>query len=138
MSVNKVILLGRAGKDPLVSHVHGIKKANFSLATSERGYTNSAGAQVPERTDWHNLVAWNAKAEVCEKYVRRGDLLYIEGKLTTRSWDDNGQKRYITEIIVEVLELFQKQQPAHQQVSYAQAPAPPSQGNLWDDPTAPY
>ena len=133
MSVNKVILLGRVGKDPLVTHVQGIKKVTFSLATYDRGYTKSDGTKVPERTEWHNLVAWN-KAELCEKYVRSGNLLYVEGKLKSRSWvGQDGVKHYITEIIVEELELF----PKYQAQTPAPAPAPQQQGNLWDDPNTP-
>ena len=121
MSVNKAFILGRVGKDPQVSHVSDVKKAAFTIATTDRGYTKGDGTQVPDRTEWHNIVAWRSLAEVCEKYVHKGDLLYIEGKITTRNWEgQDGQKHYITEIVAEVLELFPKQQPTQQ------APAPAS------------
>ena len=90
MAVNKVILVGNVGKDPEVRYVESnVAVANFPLATSERGYTSRSGAQVPERTEWHNIVLWRGLAEVAEKYVKKGTQLYIEGKLRTRSWTDN-------------------------------------------------
>lgn len=116
MSVNKALILGRVGKDPQVSHINDTKKASFSMATTDRGYTKQDGTQVPDRTEWHNIVAWRGLAEICEKYVHKGDMLYIEGKITNRSWDgENGQKHYITEIVAEVVELFPKSQQQPQQ-----------------------
>jgi len=108
MSVNKVILLGRAGKDPDVRYpAQGHAVATFTLATTERAYTNSNGVQVPERTEWHNIVMWGKNAEVAERYIRKGTQLYIEGHLRTRSWEDrNNVKRYITEVYVENFELL--------------------------------
>lgn len=111
MSVNKAFILGRVGKDPQVSHINDTKKVSFSIATTDRGYTKQDGTQVPDRTEWHNIVAWRGLAEVCEKYVRKGDLLYIEGKIANRSWEKDGQTHYITEIVAEVVELFPKNQP---------------------------
>ena len=100
MSVNKVILIGNVGKDPEVRYLDtGIAVASFPLATTDRAYTLSNGTQVPERTEWHNLVLWRGLAETAEKYVHKGDKLYVEGKIRTRSYDDqNGAKRYVTEI----------------------------------------
>ena len=135
MSVNKAFILGRVGKDPQVSHISDTKKTAFTIATTERGYTKQDGTQIPDRTEWHNIVAWRSLAEVCEKYVHKGDLLYIEGKITNRSWETDGQKHYITEIVAEVVELFpkQQQQPAPQE--YAPSPQPQTTGgNLWDEP----
>lgn len=108
MSVNKVILLGNAGKDPEVRYLDsGVAVATLSLATSERGYTLANGTQVPERTEWHNLVLWRGLAETAEKYVHKGDKLYIEGKIRTRSYDDQaGSKRYVTEIFVDNMEML--------------------------------
>lgn len=108
MSVNKVILLGNVGKDPDVRYLDtGIAIASFSLATSERAYTLANGTQVPERTEWHNLVLWRGLAEIAEKYVRKGDKLYVEGKIKSRSYDDqNGNKRYVTEIFVDQMEML--------------------------------
>lgn len=108
MSVNKVILLGNVGKDPEVRYLDsGIAVATLSLATTDRAYTLSNGTQVPERTEWHNLVLWRGLAETAEKYVHKGDKLYIEGKIKTRSYDDQtGAKRYVTEIFVDNMEML--------------------------------
>jgi len=108
MSVNKVILLGNVGKDPDVKYFDsGQAVATFSIATTERGYTLPNGTQVPERTDWHNIVASNRIAQVVDKYVHKGDKLYIEGKLRTRSYNDKaGAQRYITEVYVENMEML--------------------------------
>ncbi len=110
MSVNKVILVGNVGKDPEMKYFdNDVSKANFSVATSERGYTTSNGTQVPERTEWHNVVCWRGLAQIAEKFVKKGTLVYIEGKIKTRSYDDkSGVKRYITEIIADNLELLSR------------------------------
>lgn len=110
MSVNKVILVGNVGKDPEIKYFDNDNvKANFSLATSERGYTAANGTQVPERTEWHNIVCWRGLAQIVEKFVKKGTQLYIEGKIRTRSYDDqNGVKRYITEINADSLEILSK------------------------------
>ena len=109
MSVNKVILIGNVGQDPQVRYFEGGSGvANFSLATTERGYTLQNGTQVPDRTEWHNIVvSRRGMAEVVEKYVHKGDKLYIEGKIRTRSYDDQtGAKRYVTEIFVDNMEML--------------------------------
>jgi single-strand DNA-binding protein len=108
MSINKVILVGNVGKDPEVHYVEeGLAVARFPLATSERGYKTRDGRQIPDRTEWHNIVVWRRLAEVVEKFVRKGTQLYIEGKIRTNSFEDkDGIKRYRTEIIVDVLQLL--------------------------------
>ena len=108
MSVNKVILLGNVGRDPEVRYLDtGVAVATFPLATSDRAYTLANGTQVPERTEWHNLVLWRGLAETAEKYVHKGDKLYVEGKIRTRSYDDQtGAKRYVTEIFVDNMEML--------------------------------
>lgn len=108
MSVNKVILLGNVGKDPEVRYLDsGVAVATFPLATSDRAYTLANGTQVPERTEWHNIVLWRGLAETAEKYVHKGDKLYLEGKIRTRSYDDQaGVKRYVTEIFVDNMEML--------------------------------
>jgi single-strand DNA-binding protein len=110
MSVNKIILLGNVGKDPEVRYFdNGGAVANFTLATTERGYTAANGTQVPDRTEWHNIVLWRSLAEIAEKYVKKGSKLYVEGKIRTRSYDDsNGNKRYITEVWGDSMELLDK------------------------------
>lgn len=108
MSLNKVMLIGNVGKDPDVRYLdNGVAVASFPLATTERGYRLQNGTEVPERTDWHNIVLWRGLAEVAEKYVHKGDKLYIEGKIKSRSYDDqNGVKRYITEIFADNMEML--------------------------------
>ena len=87
MAVNKVILLGNVGRDPEVRYVDkNVAVASFSLATTERGFTTANGTVVPDRTEWHNIVAWRSLAQLVENYVKRGSTLYIEGKLQTRSY----------------------------------------------------
>lgn len=110
MSVNKIILIGNVGKDPEIKYFDNDNvKANFPLATSERGYTAANGTQVPERTEWHNIVCWRGLAQIVEKFVRKGSQLYIEGKIRTRSYDDqNGIKRYVTEIYADNVELLNR------------------------------
>lgn len=108
MSINKVILIGNVGKDPEVRYYdNGAAVANFPLATTERGYTAANGTVVPDRTEWHNLVCWRGLAKVVEQYVKKGTQLYVEGKLRSRSYDDQqGIKRYVTEVYVDNLELL--------------------------------
>ena len=96
MSVNKVMLIGYVGKDPDIRVLEaGSKVATFSFATTEKGYTLANGTQVPERTEWHNIVVWRGLADVIEKYVHKGDKLYLEGI-----------KRYITELFVDYMEML--------------------------------
>ncbi len=107
MSVNKVILVGHVGKDPDIRYIEkNLAVANFTLATSERAYTLQNGTQVPERTEWHNIVAWRSLATTAEKFIRKGSQLYIEGKIQTRNWEKDGIKRYTTEIIAESIQLL--------------------------------
>lgn len=109
MSVNKVILLGNCGRDPEVREGGSGKWATFSLATSERAYTNKQGVQVPERTEWHNIVVFGNTVNVVEARVKKGQPLYIEGKLRSRKYTDrNGQERSTTEVVVDVLELLNR------------------------------
>lgn len=124
MSVNKVILLGRVGKDPDIKRFDDDNSvASFSLATSERGYTAKNGTVVPEQTEWHSVVCYKGLAAIAERYVKKGDPLYIEGKIRTRSYEDkNQQKRYITEIIADKIELLGgKKEEQVQSVSTAPA-----------------
>ncbi|MCG8580323.1 MAG: single-stranded DNA-binding protein [Bacteroidales bacterium] len=108
MSVNKVILVGNVGKDPEVRYLdNDVAVANFSIATTERGYTSRDGQTVPDRTEWHNIVAWRGLAKVVENYVKKGTQLFIEGKIRTRSYDDkDGNKRYVTEVYADNLQLL--------------------------------
>lgn len=108
MSLNKVQLIGNVGKEPEVRYLDsGVAVATFSLATTDRAYTLPNGTQVPERTEWHNIVLWRGLAETAEKYVHKGDKLYIEGKIRSRSYDDqNGVKRYVVEIFGDNMEML--------------------------------
>ena len=105
--VNKVILLGNLGKDPEVRHLEsGAVVCSFAMATSET-YTDRSSGDRKTVTEWHNVVLWRKLAETAEKYLKKGSQVYIEGKLKTRSWDDqNGQKRYTTEIVGDSMQLL--------------------------------
>lgn len=120
MSVNKVILLGNVGKDPEVRYFENKQAvANFTLATTDRAYTLANGTQVPERTEWHNIVFWGKTAEVIEKYVHKGDRLYIEGKIRTRSYSDqNGVQRYRTEIFGDAMEMLSQKSSVHEDTPF--------------------
>ena len=103
--INKVILVGRLGKDPEVRALeNGSKRATFTMATSEI-YKDKEGKKI-EQTEWHNIVCWRNKAEFAEAYLSKGKLIYLEGKLRTRSWEDNGIKKYITEIEAHNLQIL--------------------------------
>ena len=108
MTLNKVILIGNVGKDPEVRYLDkDIVIANFSLATSEKGYTLKNGTEVPEHTEWHNIVTWNNLAKRVEAAVHKGSKLYIEGKIRTRNYEDKkGITRYVTEIYAENMEII--------------------------------
>ncbi|MFO7827682.1 MAG: single-stranded DNA-binding protein [Bacteroidales bacterium] len=110
MGVNKVILVGNVGKDPEIRHLDsGVAVANFPLATSET-YKNKENQKVTN-TEWHNIVLWRGLAEVAEKYVKKGNPLYIEGKIRTRSYDDkDGNKRYMTEIVADNMQMLGSKQ----------------------------
>lgn len=111
--MNKVMLIGHVGKEP---DVHYYEKdqavAQVTLATTERGYQLQNGTQVPERTEWHNLVFNKGLAKVVEKYVHKGDKLFVEGRLRTRGYDDkSGARRFVVEILVDNMEML-SQKPA--------------------------
>ena len=130
MSVNKVILIGNVGKDPEVRYLdNNVAVANFPLATTERGYTTRAGVQVPDRTEWHNIVLWRGLAETAEKYVRKGTQLYIEGRIRTRNYEVDGATRYITEIYADNMQLLGRRsdQPAGESMNNKMSMATPSQ-----------
>lgn len=99
-SKNLVLLTGNVGNDPKVTPLeNGIKVATFSLATSTGGYTSKEGKEIPEVTQWHNIVAWRGLAELCEKYIHKGDKVEIIGTIQYREYDKDGQKRYVTDIV---------------------------------------
>ncbi|MBQ2112590.1 MAG: single-stranded DNA-binding protein [Bacteroidales bacterium] len=137
MSLNKAMLIGNVGRDPEVRYLDGqsgnAKVATFTLATTER-YRDRNG-ETRENTEWHNIVAWRNTADVVERFVKKGTQLYIEGRIRTRSWDDqNGNKRYTTEIIADTLQLLGKKSdnPGAQPGGY------PQQGQSYQQPAQGY
>ncbi len=119
--INKVILIGNVGQNPEVRYTgdasNGAKVATIRLATTER-YRDRNG-NLQEHTEWHSIVVWRNTADVVEKYVKKGTQLYIEGRLRTRSWDDqNGNKRYVTEIMADTLQLLGRRQDGQEQNGY--------------------
>ena len=137
MSLNKVILIGNVGKDPTVKYFDsGNAVANFSVATSERGYTLSNGTEVPERTEWHNIVAIRDRAQFVEKHVKKGSLVYVEGKIRTRNYDDqSGVKRYVTEIFADRVEFYSLGKRPDSVVEVEQPVQPTQGGNPFIEPT---
>lgn len=109
-SLNRVILVGNVGKDPVIRYFdRGVAKATFPLATSET-YTNQQGETITS-TEWHNIVLWRSLAEVAEKKVKKGTQLYIVGKIKTRSYvDKDGNNKYITEIIADTMMILDRKQ----------------------------
>lgn len=127
MSVNKAILVGNVGKDPEVRYFEkDVAVAHFTMATTERAITLANGTQVPERTEWHNIVAWRGLATLAEKYIRKGAQIYVEGKIQTRSYEKDGIKRYTTEIVAETIQLLGKKPETSGEVNASTAAAPPA------------
>jgi len=107
--VNKVIIVGRLGKDPEIRSTPGGQSvAKFTVATDEK-FTDKNG-EKQERTEWHNIAAWGRLGEICGQYLRKGKLVYLEGSLRTESWDDkeSGQKRYRTEIVAREMKMLDR------------------------------
>ncbi|MFA9409493.1 MAG: single-stranded DNA-binding protein, partial [Candidatus Dadabacteria bacterium] len=106
MAVNKVMLIGNLGRDPEIRYTTGGQAvANFTLATTEK-YTNKAG-EKQEDTEWHRIVAWGRLAEICGEYLSKGRMIYIEGSIKTRSWEDKeGNTRYTTEIVARNMQML--------------------------------
>ncbi len=156
--INKVILIGNVGQDPEIRYTgdvnNGTKVATLRVATTER-YRDRNG-NLQEHTEWHSIVVWRNTADVVEKYVKKGTQVYIEGRLRTRSWDDqNGNKRYVTEIVADTLQLLGRrpegqgqqqggyqtpgqqqpyQQPAYQQQPYQQPAQPQAKPMVEEQP----
>ena len=130
-SVNKVILIGNLGKDPEVRHLeNGAVVANFPIATSET-YTDRTTGERRENTDWHNIVLWRGLAEIAEKYLKKGQKIYVEGKLKTRSWQDkDGNTRYTTEVVGDEMTMLSRAD-----MSAPQSNAPYSSSGTPDAPS---
>lgn len=126
MSVNKAILMGHVGKDPEYKDFdNGGSVAQFTLATTDRAFKTANGTEVPERTEWHNIVLQNGLAKIAKEYVKKGDKLYIEGKTRTRSYEDNnGVKRYVTEVYGYNMEMLSPKKDG-QTTRQGGAPTPP-------------
>lgn len=127
--MNKVMLIGNVGIDPDVRYYDQDQAvAQVRLATTERGYMLPNGTQVPDRTDWHTVIFYRSLAKVVEKYVHKGDKLFVEGKVRTRSYDDKkGMRRTVTEIYADNLELLTPKK-------IVQDPANPQQGSIASEP----
>jgi single-strand DNA-binding protein len=142
--VNKVILIGNLGKDPEMRYTpNGQPVTSFSLATTERW--NDKNNQKQEKTEWHNIVVWGKLAELANQYLKKGRSAYIEGRITTRSWDDrDGNKKYRTEIIANQIQFLGSNQgageapagsdaPAAMESQFDQSPAPEQNAAVHDD-----
>ncbi len=133
--MNKQILIGNVGKEPEVrTFQDGSKTAHFTVAVTEKGYTTQSGQQIPDHTEWFNILVRGKRAEVAAQYLHKGDKVYIEGKTYTGEYQDqSGQQKRYTEVRCEVLELLtpksqsQQQQAAAPQPQYQQAAAPQPQ-----------
>jgi single-strand DNA-binding protein len=133
-SINKVILIGNLGKDPEVRHLeNGAVVANFSIATSEV-FTDKASGEKREITDWHDVVVWRNLAEIAEKYIKKGYKVYVEGRLKKRSWvDKEGNNRYATEIIGDVLNILSRPEGSEKNITaapYSTAGTPPAPSKI--------
>lgn len=145
MALNKVMLIGNVGDDPKVRYLEpnpanptaAPKVATFRLATSER--FRDRNGELRENTEWHNIVAWRNSADLCEKYVRKGSQLFIEGKLRSRQWtDQNGGTRYVTEVVADNIQLLSRRQDGAQpqgvQPAVPQAPLQPAPAPMAPQP----
>ena len=142
MSLNKVLLIGNAGRDPEIRHLEsGTMNATFSLATTER-YRDRSTGEMKEQTEWHNIVCWRNLAEIAEKYVKKGTQLFIEGRIRTRSYNDkDGNTKYMTEILADNMQLLGRKadNPGNQGGGYSQGggyqqPYQPQQQGGWQQP----
>lgn len=148
--INKVILVGRLGKDPEIrSTPQGTSVARFTVATDEK-FTDRAG-EKQERTEWHNITAWGKLAEICGQYLKKGKLVYIEGSIRTDSWDDkeSGQKKYRTEIVANTMKMLDRRgdegggssggySGGYNQQSKGAAKSSPSHDMIEDDEEVPF
>lgn len=127
-------MVGHVGKDPEVryfdSTVANNCVASFTLATTERGYTLANGTKRPDETTWHNIVAWRGLGTIAEKYIKKGSQIYVEGKITTRSWEKDGITRYTTEIVAEKIELLERKPES----GPSEKPATPTESHPFEPP----
>lgn len=124
--INKVILVGHVGKDPEVKHLdNGTSFARFTLATSE-SYKNKDGEKITN-TEWHNIVVWRGLADVAEKYVKKGNKLYLEGKITSRTYEQDGATKYFSEIVGNVMQMLDSKPPS---IGSESTPTNPTEPNV--------
>ena len=134
-SLNRATLIGNVGKAPEIRNLQsGTKVATFSMATTEPAYTTQNGQQVEARTERHNVVAWAGLASIVERYLQQGTQVYVEGKIRYRTYDNQqGEKRYITEVVAENIVLLKKGGDNQQPVQPQQQAVPPTQQQGKDD-----
>lgn len=126
---NLVIFIGNVGADPEIKHLETSSVATFNLATTERGFTTKSGQEIPERTEWHRIVVWGGLAKVVEGYVRKGTRVYVEGKIRSRDYtDQGGVQRKISEIHADNLILLSPKPEAQSPDTY-QSPEPQGESN---------
>ena len=140
-SICQVLIIGNCGKDPEVRTLeNGVKVATFSVATSTGGYTKQDGTEVPEKTSWHNIVAWRGLAEITEKYLHKGDKVTIMGTISYREYEKDGIKHYVTDILAYDIVLMGKSENSNSRppVTSSDVPVrddfPPMQRNDYDLP----
>ena len=140
-SIRQVLIIGNCGKDPEVRTLeNSVKVATFSVATSTGGYTKQDGTEVPEKTSWHNIVAWRGLAEITEKYLHKGDKVTIMGTISYREYEKDGIKHYVTDILAYDIVLMGKSENSISipHVTSSDVPAredfPPMQRNDYDLP----
>jgi single-strand DNA-binding protein len=132
--INRVILIGNLGKDPdVITFENGVKKATFSLATTE-SYKNRDGNRV-DQTEWHNIVLWRGLADIAERYLHKGSQIYLEGKLRTRSYEQDGVKKYITEIVVDNMTMLGGRRDSSESIQESTKQASQSQQQDTEIPT---
>lgn len=123
-SICQVLIIGNCGKDPEVRTLeNGAKVATFSVATSTGGYTKTDGTAVPEKTSWHNVIAWRGLAEIAEKYLHKGDKVTVMGTISYREYEKDGVKHYITDILAYDIILMGKSETSRPPVTSSDAPA---------------
>ena len=138
--MNKVMLIGNVGTAPEVRYVdQGVAVARFRFATTENGYTLQNGTQVPDHTDWHNVLMWRRLAETVERYVHKGDKLYIEGRIRYSSYDNKqGQRQYVTEIWADSMEMLTPKPAVDPMASVPQPTTPSTADTTADNGTLPF
>lgn len=136
-SLNQATLIGYVGDAPKINQTRtGRKVASLSVATTDKGFTKQDGSVVADRTEWHNVILWGKLAEIAEKYIRKGSMIFVQGKMRTRAYDDaQGVKKYITEIECDSLQLLDRKTDAS---ANPQSQTPQPQTYTGDDDDFPF